>query len=138
MDRLNTKAMLQRRNYNVQPNNHCVMCHDQAIEDISHLFFDCPFALACWQKLGITWNNTNDTIARIVHGRASLGLPFFMEIFIIAAWEIWNLRNGKIFEGKPVNLQLWIVRFKDQVLLQLHRIREELRPLVLQWLSSVM
>jgi len=113
------------------------MCHDQAIEDISHLFFDCPFALACWQKLGITWNNTNDTIARIVHGRASWGLPFFMEIFIIAAWEIWNLRNGKIFEGKPVNLQLWIVRFKDQVLLQLHRIREELRPLVLQWLSSV-
>ena len=27
MDRLNTKDMLQRRNFHVQPNTHCVMCN---------------------------------------------------------------------------------------------------------------
>jgi len=44
MDRFNTRDMLQRRNFNVQPNIHCVMCNDQAGEDLAHLFFDCPFA----------------------------------------------------------------------------------------------
>jgi hypothetical protein len=47
VDRLNTKTMLQCRNFNVQPNNCCVMCPDQQAEDIEQLFFQCPFAVAC-------------------------------------------------------------------------------------------
>ena len=60
MDRLNTKDMLQRRNFHVQPNSHCVMCNAGVVEDLRHLFFDCPFAAACWQKLGILWGSSND------------------------------------------------------------------------------
>ena len=130
--------MLQRRNYNVQPNNYCVMCQDQIAEDASHLFFDCPFAVICWQKIGITWINNDDIISRLVYGCNNLGLTFFIELFIITAWEIWILHNGKKFEGKQVSLQLWIVRFKEQVLLQLNRIREEQRPIVLQWLNTML
>jgi hypothetical protein len=67
-DRLNTKAMLSRRNFIVQPDVFCVLCNDQVEEDISHLFFDCPFATSCWQKIGFHWQRSNclhDTIARI-------------------------------------------------------------------------
>ena len=42
--------MLQRQNFHVQPNNHCVLCNDQVVEDVNCLFFYCPFATVCWQK----------------------------------------------------------------------------------------
>ena len=43
VDRLNTKAMLLRRHFHVQPNTICVMCASAVEEDIEHLFFSCPF-----------------------------------------------------------------------------------------------
>jgi hypothetical protein len=53
VDRLNTKAMLTRRNNSVDSNDHCVLRSSQADEDIGHLFFSCPFPLSCWQKIGV-------------------------------------------------------------------------------------
>lgn len=47
VDRLNTRSMLVRRNYYVQPNVFCVMCNGNVEEDIDHLFFSCPFASTC-------------------------------------------------------------------------------------------
>jgi hypothetical protein len=38
-----------------------------------------------------------------------------MEIFIVAAWELWNLRNAKIF-GVAATFDPWTVRFKAQVI----------------------
>jgi hypothetical protein len=32
---------------------------------------------------------------------------FFMEIFSIAAWEIWKQRNGKIFRGIVPSFASW-------------------------------
>ena len=58
LDKLNTKDMLQRRNFHVQPNNHCVMCNSGVVEDLRHLFFEGPFEAVCWQKLGIVWDPT--------------------------------------------------------------------------------
>jgi hypothetical protein len=55
VDHLNTKSMLFRRNYNVQPNANCVMCLLNVEKDLDHLFFSCLFATACWQKLGFQW-----------------------------------------------------------------------------------
>ena len=52
VDRLNTKAMLLRRHFNVQPNAHCVMCHTSSEEDINHLFFNLPFFCLL---LELTW-----------------------------------------------------------------------------------
>lgn len=48
---------------------------------------------------------------------------FFMEIFVIAAWEIWNVWNSKIFEGTTPTLHLWVFKFKEQTSLQMHRVR---------------
>ena len=108
---------------------------NQTVEDINHLFFECPFSTVCWQKLGFTWDLNLDIHSRLQEGNHNLNIPYFMEIFIIAAWELWNVRNGKKFEGQPVSIQLWILRFKAQINLQIHRVRVEHRHYVVQWLS---
>jgi hypothetical protein len=40
-----------------------------------------------------------------------LQLPFFMEVFMIAAWCIWNERNAWIFNGKTPSLAAWKLSF---------------------------
>jgi hypothetical protein len=74
-------------------------------EDIDHLFFDCPFAQACWSKLGISWNMSIKVCDRVVAAASSNNVNFFMEIFIIATWEIWNLRNSIIFDISVASIQ---------------------------------
>lgn len=54
VDRLNTKTMLQRRHLNIEDDTLCVMCNTNLEEDINHLFFDCPFAVHCWNYIGFT------------------------------------------------------------------------------------
>ena len=130
--------MLQRRNFHVQPNNFCVLCNDRVMEDVNYLFFECPFSTICWQKLGITWDTNLNIHSRLEQGHNILNLPYYIEIFIIAAWELWNIRNGRIFEGSPMNIQLWTVRFKAQVILQLHRVSEDHRSTVVQWLNTIL
>uniref|UniRef100_A0A0A9BKY2 Uncharacterized protein n=1 Tax=Arundo donax TaxID=35708 RepID=A0A0A9BKY2_ARUDO len=39
----------------------------------------------------------------IQRARAACQHQFFMEIFTIAAWEIWKQRNTKIFRGTVQN-----------------------------------
>ena len=69
---------------------------------------------------------------------ATSGIPFFMEIFIIAAWEIWNLRNSKIFDHGSPTVHVWTWPFKDQVYLQLVRVREDQGACIIQWLESML
>jgi hypothetical protein len=57
VDRLNTKSMLQRRHLNVQDNTLCIMCDLREEETTEHLFFQCPFARNCWNKLHFVWDN---------------------------------------------------------------------------------
>ena len=63
-------------------------------------------------------------------------LPSFMEIFMIAAWEIWKLRNAVIFDGARPSFNLWAMRFRDQAQLQLHRFNNDTAELIRPWLSS--
>ena len=81
VDRLNTKAMLLRRHFHVQPNTLCVMCTSTIEEDIDHLFFFCPFAISCWNKLGIQWSVPMNTCDRILLRAQHSSIPFFMEVF---------------------------------------------------------
>jgi hypothetical protein len=43
-DRLNTRDMLRRRNWNVTNDLHCVLCPTHSNEDWLHLFFHCNFS----------------------------------------------------------------------------------------------
>lgn len=124
LDRLNTKNMLARRNFNVQHDSLCVLCEDGNEETIDHLFFDCCFAKRCWDKLGINWVIESDIHKRIERNRQLAGLPFFMEIFLIAAWELWKIRNRLIFDGIQVCFHRWLRNFKDEASLRSLRIKK--------------
>jgi hypothetical protein len=94
-------------------------------EDIDHLFFSCPFALSCWAKLGFVWNLDVDTRDRVLEAARINASEFFMEVFLIAAWEIWNLRNSVIFDNDVASVASWVRKFKSQGYLQLVRVQED-------------
>jgi hypothetical protein len=108
LDRLNTKNMLARRNFNVQSNSLCVLCDDGNEETMHHLFFECRFAKQCWDKLGVNWVIEDDLPKRIECSRQMAGLPFFMEIFLIATWELWKIRNRLVFDGIQATFSRWL------------------------------
>ena len=83
------------------------------------------------------WDLSLDIHARIMTARQASSYSFFMEIFLIAAWEIWKLRNAIIFDAARGSLNLWIVRFKEQVLLQSVRFSHDKEALVKSWISSL-
>ena len=121
----------------VQPNAFCVLCNLDGLEDTDHLFFSCPFAVSCWNKLGIHWNLQLDTSDWVLQAAQLFHTAFFMDFFIMAAWEIWNIRNSKIFDNGSPSLQLWVRRFKEQGFLQLVRVKEDLCLAFIQFLETV-
>jgi hypothetical protein len=60
-----------------------------------------------------------------------------MEMFAIAAWEIWKQRNNKIFRGEHPSFNAWRAQFSATVKLQLYRLRPDDRASVLDWLTSL-
>ena len=136
VDRLNTRTMLVRRHFNVQINSWCVLCSSNSNEDLEHLFFSYPFASTCRQKLGFQWPSIANIRERVLSLMAMMGLPFFMEIFIMATWEIWKLRNSKIFYQGSRTTRLWVWNFKAHVVLQLVRVREDQQLCITQWLET--
>lgn len=137
LDRLNTRDMLTRRHFNVQPNALCALCNQGEVETIEHLFFDCPLARRCWNKLNVTWTMDNDISARIINTRMVTALPYFMEIFLIASWELWKLRNRWIFDGIHPTFSRWLQNFKSEVSLQAHRLNDSDRLIVRLWLDNL-
>ena len=112
----------------------CVLCHREE-ETRDHLFFECVFSKRCWRILNIQWQPHQLVHARIENAKLLFQQSFFMEIFIIAAWEIWRIRNGKIFENKQPTLRLWVLNFREQIILHLHRVPDGLRQLIRAWLD---
>jgi hypothetical protein len=90
MDRLNTRNLLRRRNFQIENGNYnCVLCRENLEETALHLFFTCPFSRACWEKIGVLWN-FNLPFYNIMKDARQNSNNFFMETFIIAAWGIWS------------------------------------------------
>jgi len=137
VDRLNTRNMLRRRNFHVDDGYSCAMCNAVAKEDIVFLFFDCPFAQSCWQNIEFHWPANNDIHTKLSYARRNTAHGFFMEIFHVSAWELWNIRNDKIFNNNAASTTLWVHKFKKQGKLQLLRVKEAVQPQIVQWLDSI-
>lgn len=97
VDRLNTKTMLRRRHINIQDDPLCVLCNTGAEEDIDHLFFDGPFATQCWNQINVNWDTSLPMLECVAEARTAHNLTFFIEASLIAAWELWKVRNDKVF-----------------------------------------
>lgn len=137
MDRLNTKEMLERRHFHVQPNCLCILCSRRESESIEHLFFECDFAVSCWNRLGIIWAPEDNFTRRFEQTRDQAGLPFFMEIFLLAAWELWKVQNRQVFDGVQATFDSWLFNFKTEARLQAHRFHEDKRLIFNLWLDNL-
>jgi hypothetical protein len=77
-----------------------VLCNWDIEEYTYHLIFQCPFSERCWNYLGINWDHGLYFFDTIKKAKREWHPEFFMEVFAIAAWEIWKQRNEKIFQGQ--------------------------------------
>jgi hypothetical protein len=68
--------MLRRRNLSDEDDDdQCVLCPTGTEEDLDHLFFDCPFAKRCWEKIGMYWITSLSLYPRIAHARQQQNIP---------------------------------------------------------------
>jgi hypothetical protein len=56
MDRLNSKDLMNRKQWQIQGGMNCLLCNDGLPKTRDHLFFECPFAAECWSCLHIDWD----------------------------------------------------------------------------------
>ena len=69
--------------------------------------------------------------------RKQASLPLFMEIFLIAAWELWKIRNRMVFDGVQATFSTWLRSFKDEAALQAHRLGDDVRRSICFWLDAL-
>jgi mannosylglycoprotein endo-beta-mannosidase len=84
-DRLNTKDLMHRRHWTIQGTNFCVLCNSNTTETREHLFFTCPYAKACWDKIQIAWDHNLSIQDRVSQAKSNFQGQCFMEIFVCAA-----------------------------------------------------
>ena len=123
-DRLNTRNMRKRRHYNNGEVVDCRLCGQNVEERVDHMIFTCDFSRTCWTKLGIHWPPFDSRLAAIRLNRDSWPGPFFMEVFLAAAWSLWKERNNKHFRGVDPTIGSWLSRFKNDLGQLQHRIKE--------------
>ena len=129
-DRLNTRNMLRRRQFNINTGFNCLLCQNPPEETVEHLLFQCDFSAQCWNFLGLDWIAQGSHLDIISNGRNSWNKPMFMEIFAVAAWHIWKQRNNLYFNGVPPCVQDWKTKFQADFLLLVHRTKASLHPFI--------
>ncbi|XP_074374833.1 uncharacterized protein LOC141715263 [Apium graveolens] len=84
----------------------CPMC-DSSIEDPVHLFFTCPFAVACWQYSGLSVDISGGDYAP-AWLLSHLSCEDTSRVLGITKviWGIWFFRNKKVWEDKVVTAAL--------------------------------
>jgi hypothetical protein len=129
--------MLRRRNKFLEEGYCCVLCQDNIEETSEHLFFDCSTASARWFALGIVWEDEVNLHEKLIVAKRDFPYPFFMEVFMIGAWCIWNERNAFIFYGRAPNFNSWKAAFKKEITEHLFKIKQSSHQSVHSWLNAL-
>jgi hypothetical protein len=77
----------------------CPLCNLNSDETFMHLFFHCPFAMSCWNVLGLAPFIQPELLQTLSVFKDVIHQSFFMEIIISMCWAIWSARNDSIFRG---------------------------------------
>jgi hypothetical protein len=102
-----------------------MMCDNPPEETLEHMLFQCPFSLSCWQSLGVHFDPTGDRLHIAESWKNTWHKPFFMEIFLLASWNIWKTRNSLLFDGITPTFLAWKMKLRNDLQLLLHRIRSD-------------
>jgi hypothetical protein len=135
VDRLNSRDMLQRRHWKVTEDVHCVLCPTGAREDRMHLFFECNFSQRVWNYLQIDWSLAQDIQGSISAAKLAFRKPFFMEVLMLACWNIWKQRNGKIFRNDRPTFGGWKRAFIHDLSMLGHRIKNKHHDELMAWIG---
>jgi hypothetical protein len=122
-DRLPTKLNLFVRGC---LRNDSLLCSNgcDAIEDIHHLFLNCPIFDAVWRGItswiGITWVLPNNAISVAsqfcgAHGFCKNIRSCLQAIWLASIWSIWKARNDRVFNGTTISIDRLLFSIKVHV-----------------------
>jgi hypothetical protein len=72
----------------------------------------------------------------MIQAKQAFPYPFFMEVFIISAWQIWKQCNNSIFNRGPPSFSSWRRSLKDEARLQAYTISANKQSVFLSWVDS--
>jgi hypothetical protein len=121
----------------VTDDTHCELCPIRAYEDRTHLFFQCNFSTRIWNYLQIEWIHHDDLQVVVATARQRFHKPFFMEVVVVACWNIWLIRNAKIFQNERPTFTRWKCKFVHDMTLLQHRIKQKYKVELLDWIESL-
>ena len=116
---------------------HFVLCVIQALMKIlATSFLSVPLLLSVGLRSILIGDMSLPLPERFSSARAVHDLDFFTKASLIAAWEIWKMRNNKILRQQDPVHSLWLVNFKNQCYLESLRFRSDLRSTFYFWLDA--
>ena len=118
------------------PSYNYVLCHLNVEESLHHLFLGCPFALSCWNILGLAQfiqDNLSDTVVLF---KPQINKPFFMEIIVAMFWGIWTARNDVIFRNRSHSLQAVKTTFRQELVWARLRAKNSFSDQLQLWLDN--
>lgn len=118
-------------------NYNCVLCHLGTEESVLHLFLDCPFAMSCWDILGLAHLIQGNLLNTISEFKFHIHHPLFMEIIVSLCLAIWSARNDLIFRNIQHSVASCKFIFRKELALVKLRAEDHYQPELDQWLSSL-
>lgn len=125
--------MLVRSHWSIGEDHSCMLCPNQVLENKNHLIFHCTFSSQCWGQLGIHWIEGEDLYDMIQTAANQWTEPLFQDILILAAWNIWKVRNNKLFEGIIPTIQSWSSLLRSDLNLLRLRVKSHLADFILSF-----
>lgn len=61
--------------------------------------------------------------------------PFFAEVVFLACWNIWMIRNDRVFKNIKPSFRRWRASFVHDISLLAHRIKAKFKDDLLRWIS---
>jgi hypothetical protein len=134
-DRLNTRNLLGTKNFHL-PTYACVTLPCVKEETLIHLFWTCPFANHSWDYICPTRDKNLSVMESIEDIKMKIGLPFGMDIIIVATWSLWIVRNNKIFNNIRPSFSSWKAIYLQELRLISFRMKRKHVESFREWLQN--
>jgi hypothetical protein len=114
-----------------------VLCETQVNLRLLNTCFSTVLLLkSVGRKISFDWEENMDLSNRLIRGQVMHNNLCFLEASLIAAWELWKLRNDKVFQRCDPSPSIWLCNFKNQCTMQCLRFKDDPRSFFCVWLDS--